>query len=221
MGLEKDATTGRRTRRQILNVLKAEGPLGVAMLAARLGVTGMAVRQHLKALEAEGLATSHSRPVPVGRPAQVWELTREADRFFPEAYAELSVSLIDAMQEAFGADGFRRVLAARSERQEVDYRRNIPAAAPLASKLVELARIRTEEGYMAEVRADEQGFLLIEKHCPICAAATFCQGFCSLELDLFRAVLGPGVSVQRVDHIVSGDHRCAYRVVEESAVATQ
>ena len=58
-------------------------------------------------------------------------------------------------------------------------------------KLKELARVRTEEGYMAEVRGDKNGsYLLIENHCPICAAANSCQGFCSTELDLFRSVLG-------------------------------
>ena len=67
---------------------------------------------------------------------------------------------------------------------------------------------------MAEVRADAEGggFLLVENHCPICAAANACQGFCSTELELFRTVLGPGVEVERVEHIVSGDQRCAYRV---------
>ncbi len=72
--------------------------------------------------------------------------------------------------------------------------------------------MRTEEGYMAEVKRDQGAFLFIENHCPICAAATACQGFCSTELDLFRAVLGEGVSIERVTHIVSGDRRCAYRV---------
>jgi predicted ArsR family transcriptional regulator len=73
--------------------------------------------------------------------------------------------------------------------------------------------VRTEEGYMAEVRREKGGsFLLVENHCPICAAANACQGFCSTELDLFRSVLGPGVEVERVEHIVSGDRRCAYRV---------
>jgi predicted ArsR family transcriptional regulator len=80
-------------------------------------------------------------------------------------------------------------------------------------KLQQLARIRTEEGYMAEVKADGRGsFLFVENHCPICAAATACQGFCATELDLFRTVLGPAVSVSRAEHIVSGDRRCAYRI---------
>lgn len=202
-----------KTRRAVLNLLKSEGPLEAAALATRLDLTAMAIRLHLYALEGEGLVTSENRPVPVGRPSKFWRLTREADRHFPEAYAELSVALIDAMQETFGADGFTRVLAARSARQRAEYGERIRRGDTLAAKLEELARIRTEEGYMAEVSRDESGgLLLVEKHCPICVAATACQGFCSTELDLFRAVLGPNVEVERVDHIVSGDHRCAYRV---------
>jgi predicted ArsR family transcriptional regulator len=158
--------------------------------------------------------------VPVGRPAKFWRLTREADRHFPEAYAELSVALIDAMQETFGAEGLNRVLVSRCARQREDYAKRIRPDDPLKKRLDELARVRTEEGYMAEVRAEGGGgFLLVENHCPICAAANACQGFCSTELDLFRSVLGPGVEVERVEHIVAGDRRCAYRVTP-SAVAS-
>ena len=203
----------RKTRRAIVKLLKTEGPLGSAQLAGRLGLTAMAVRLHLYALQEQGLVESEDRPVPVGRPAKSWRLTREADRHFPEAYAELSVALIDAMQETFGAEGLNRVLASRCERQRADYSKRIRPRDSLEKRLEELARLRTEEGYMAEVRPGEGGgFLLVESHCPICAAANRCQGFCSTELDLFRSVLGAGVEVERVEHIVSGGRRCADRV---------
>lgn len=214
MTLDTRQTGERKTRRAIVKLLKTEGPLGTALLAERLGLTAMAVRLHLYALQGEGLVTAEDRPVPVGRPAKSWRLTREADRHFPEAYAELSVALIDAMQETFGAEGLGRVLVSRSARQQEEYSKRVRPADPLEKRLKELAQVRTEEGYMAEVRAEEEGggFLLVENHCPICAAASACQGFCSTELDLFRSVLGPGVEVERVEHIVSGDQRCAYRV---------
>lgn len=187
-----------------------------AQLAERLGVTAMAVRQHLYALQRERLVTAEERPVPLGRPAKYWQLTREADRLFPDAYAELSVALIDALGDAFGAAGLERVLESRGARQQADYAKRIPRSAPLEEKLQELARVRTEEGYMAEVNPDgDAGFLFLENHCPICAAATACKGFCTSELDVFRAVLGPGVGVERVEHIVSGDRRCAYRIRPE------
>jgi predicted ArsR family transcriptional regulator len=202
-----------KTRRAIVHLLKTEGPLTSAQLAERLGVTAMAARQHLYALQGEKLVTMEERPVPIGRPAKHWQLTRQADRLFPDAYAELSVSLIGALGDAFGAEGLQRVLDARSARQRAAYAERIAPSASLQEKLQQLARVRTEEGYMAEVKSAEDGsFLFIENHCPICVAATSCQGFCVSELDLFRTVLGPGIEIEREEHIISGARRCAYRV---------
>lgn len=208
----------KKTRRAITKLLKTEGPIDSAQLAQKLGLTAMAVRQHLYALQREGLVTSEERPVPIGRPAKFWRLTREADHLFPEAYAELSVALIDSVKDAFGDEGLERVLTSRCARQRVDYGKRIKLQDSLARKLAELAQVRTEEGYMAEVRKEDDGsFLLVENHCPICAAANACQGFCSTELDLFRSVLGSGVSVERAEHIIKGDNRCVYRVKSEKA----
>ena len=201
------------TRRTLVKLLKAEGAMDAAQMARRMGLTAMAVRQHLYALQREKLVTAEERPVPLGRPAKFWKLTRAADRLFPDAYAELSVALIDAMADAFGDAGLKRVVDARRARQQEEYLRRISPSLPLKEKLRLLAHIRTEEGYMAEVKANGKGaFLLVENHCPICAAATVCKGFCVAELELFRAVLGPDVVVERAEHIISGDRRCAYRV---------
>lgn len=207
----------RKTRRAITKILKTEGPIDSAQLAERLGLTAMAVRQHLYALQREGLVAAEERPVPIGRPAKFWRLTPEADRLFPEAYAELSVALINSVKDAFGDEGLERVLTSRCARQRTDYGKRIKSGNTIERKLRELAKVRTEEGYMAEVRKQEDGsFLLVENHCPICAAANACQGFCSTELDLFRSVLGPGINVERAEHIIKGDQRCVYRVTEES-----
>jgi predicted ArsR family transcriptional regulator len=212
MRREEVRKTGTSTRRAIVHLLKTEGPLDSAALARRLGLTAMAIRQHLYALQTEKLVTAEERPVPLGRPAKHWQLTRKADRLFPDAYAELNVSLIAAMGKVFGPGGLKEVIEARRKEQEAAYTRRISRRGPLKERVRQLAAIRSEEGYMAEVRPEARGYLLIENHCPICAAATVCQGFCTAELDLFRTVLGGDVSVERVEHLVSGDRRCAYRI---------
>ena len=53
-----------------------------------------------------------------------------------------------------------------------------------------LAERRSTEGYLAEVVTDDDDLILIEHHCPICTAATSCQGLCRSELEVFRAALG-------------------------------
>jgi predicted ArsR family transcriptional regulator len=202
-----------RTRRAIVKLLKTEGALDSARLAKKLRVTPMAVRQHLYALQEEKMVNAEERPVPLGRPAKFWKLTREADRLFPDAYAELSVALIDAIGETFGPSGVDRLLQTRLARQKREYATRIDRDAPLAKKLHQLAKVRTDEGYMAEVHPDgPKAFVFVENHCPICAAATACQGFCATEIELFQSALGPGVKISRTEHIVNGERRCAYRV---------
>jgi predicted ArsR family transcriptional regulator len=201
-----------KTRRAIVRLLKQEGAMDSAAMAKRLKLTPMAVRQHLYELQREKLVTAEERKVPLGRPAKHWQLTADANRLFPDAYAELSVALIGAMQQTIGSEGVQKVLDARFAALRSAYQHRIPPEAPLAVKLKELAKLRTEEGYMAEVRRDGAGFLFIENHCPICAAANSCQGLCVSELELFQSVLGPAARIERTEHIIAGNRRCVYRI---------
>ena len=208
-----------RTRRGLLERLKQEGAQDAGALAETLGVSAMAVRQHLYALEGEGLVTFEAEPRPVGRPAKLWRLTAAADRFFPDGHADLTLGLLAALRETFGEAGMEKLLAARTAEQIAVYGRRVKPSDPLPARLAALAALRTEEGYMAAVERDgddggDGGYLFVENHCPVCAAARSCQGLCASELEVFRAVLGPDVTVERCDHILAGARRCAYRVAE-------
>jgi len=99
-----------KTRRAIVKLLKTEGALDSSRLARHLRLTPMAVRQHLYALQREKLVSAEERPVPLGRPAKHWHLTPEANRLFPDAYAELTLALVGAVEKAFGPAGTQRVL---------------------------------------------------------------------------------------------------------------
>jgi predicted ArsR family transcriptional regulator len=198
----------------VLALLKREGPVDVETLAGRLGVTAMAVRQHLAGLEDEGLATSELRSGGRGRPAKLWSATAAADRHFPDSHSALATDLIGQMKKAFGDEGLDRLLRLRTTEQEKSYRARMGEKPSLKARLQALARIRAEEGYMAEVRRDpdSDGWLFVENHCPVCAAARLCTGLCREELALFQRVLGRDVRVERISHIVAGAGRCAYRV---------
>lgn len=205
------------TRRALLELLKRDGEQDAARLAAQLGITAMAVRQHLYALADEGLVEYRDEPRPLGRPAKLWRLTSAADRFFPDAHADLTVALIGSLREALGEDGIEQVLAARAKTLTDGYRRRLDGAATLRGRLNALARIRSEEGYMASVeRAEDGAYYLLENHCPICVAATACQGICRIEQAVFQAVLGNDVTVERTEHILAGARRCAYRVAPKA-----
>jgi predicted ArsR family transcriptional regulator len=201
---------------RVLGLLKRRGPLRSADIAAVLGTTAEAARQHLTKLADDGLVEAVTERQAVGRPVRRWHLTEAAHRRFPDTHAELTVRLIDAVRSALGEAALERLIEVREAEIRRTYGDALTGAASLRGRVARLARIRSREGYMAEWRADADGFLLLENHCPICAAAAACQGFCRAELDVFRDVLGPGVSVERIEHVLAGARRCAYRIRKET-----
>jgi predicted ArsR family transcriptional regulator len=173
------------------------------------------VRQHLDALADNGLVVSRTRPSEGrGRPPTVWTLTDLAQDLFPDRHDDLTVDLIAAVRSALGDEGLQRVIDARAETQRTMYARALPKRGSLRARAEALARVRTDEGYLAEVVDDPEGrgVLLVEHHCPICTAAAACAGLCTSELQLFRDVLGPEIHVERTQHLMSGDRRCAYLI---------
>jgi predicted ArsR family transcriptional regulator len=202
-----------RSPMRLLHALKAAGPQTASALARRLGFTATAARQHLDRLLAEELVEFTDQRRGVGRPARLWSLTAKGHGRFPDNHAGLSLELLRAAGKAFGARGLARLIAEREKAMERLYRARLTGAPGLADRLRRLARQRSEEGYMAAVERKADGsFLLKENHCPICVAAKACQGLCRSELDLFRRVLGPETEVERVEHIIAGAQRCAYRI---------
>jgi predicted ArsR family transcriptional regulator len=205
-------------RAAVLDLLKREGPIASEDLAARLGVTAMAIRQHLAGLEREGFADHEARSGARGRPAKLWQATPAANGRFADSHSALAADLVVQMRKAFGEEGLDKILKLRTAEQEKNYGARVAEKRSLKARLDTLARIRSQEGYMADVRRDPEtgDWLFVENHCPICAAATLCTGLCREELALFNRVLGSDVCVERVSHILAGAKRCAYRVTSKA-----
>jgi predicted ArsR family transcriptional regulator len=203
-----------RAEEGVLFHLKTRGPQTAAQVARRLGVTAMAVRQHLYRLKDTGLVEFADERRKVGRPARVWRLTAAAADRFPDSHSGLTVEIIAAVRAAFGEAGMDKLLRERTRRQLDEYRTRLrPAGTSIAKRAQALADVRREQGYMAEcTRMPDGSIVLAENHCPICAAAASCQGLCREELSLFRAALGDKARVERFDHILAGARRCAYRI---------
>jgi predicted ArsR family transcriptional regulator len=197
---------------RLLGLLKVRGPQTAANLAKALAISPEAARQQLARLAADGQVAQSARSTGVGRPSSVWNLTSIAQSRFPDAHAQLTVRLIEAVGSELGADALDRIVLAREREARESYSVELRGAADLGEKVARLAAIRTREGYMAEWRTKGEEFLLIENHCPICAAAAACQGFCRAELEVFQDTLGADVIVERTDHILAGARRCAYRI---------
>lgn len=203
-------------KRRLIDRLKRVESATAPELATEFGLTDTAVRQHLDALEGAGLVErTVGATAGRGRPPVHWRIAASATDLFPDRHAELAVGFVQAIRSALGDDALDRVLAARTERQIEHYRAEIPSGAPVQLRVRRLAELRTGEGYLAEAVADpddDNAMVLVEHHCPVSEAAGACSGLCRAELDLFRGSLGGDVVVERTQHLLGGDARCAYRI---------
>jgi predicted ArsR family transcriptional regulator len=197
---------------RFLALLKMRGPQTSAGLGAALGITDEAARQQLIKLAAEGFVEATSAAGGVGRPSQIWRLTAAANSRFPDAHAELTAQLLRTIRAELGEEALDRLIGAREQETRRNYAAEMTDATDLRERVARLTAIRAREGYMAEWKEEGDGYLLIENHCPICAAVAVCQGFCRSELAVFQEALGSGASVERLEHIPAGARRCAYRI---------
>jgi len=202
----------------ILFQLKSLGAAQAETIAKRLGISVQAVRQRLERLLAENLVAFCDRAQGRGRPRRLWSLAPGAASLFPDTHAQLTVDLIGAIRHELGEAALAQLLERRRKQITAAYRKRLARGPHMIEKLAVLADMRSAEGYMARLEElPGEGFLLVEDHCPICAAAMVCQGFCSIELEIFRSLLGPGWYIERQDHVLTGARRCAYRITPAAA----
>lgn len=200
------------TADRILQLLKRNGARTADQLGEALAMTGMGARRHLDRLARDGLVRGFDRVEGVGRPRKFWTLTEKGHLRFPDAHAELTAKLIGDVRRLFGEEGLDRLIAERERDMRVSYEAALEEKTKLEERVEALAALRSREGYMARAERDGDGMLLIEDHCPICAAAETCQSFCRSELSIFRMVLGADVLVERTEYLLEGGRRCAYRI---------
>ncbi|HHG9944657.1 TPA: helix-turn-helix transcriptional regulator [Yersinia enterocolitica] len=214
MNIDYSTSQPQSVAERLLLLLKTRGPLQATDAGKILGTTGEAARQQFVKLAKDGLVVAVAQVKGVGRPIQLWQLTDAGNARFPDAHGELTVQLLRMVRTKLGEEALNLLIDTREQETRKLYCEAMQGAQSIDERVKRLVAIRSQEGYMAECQTQADGsILLIENHCPICAAATRCQGFCRAELEVFREALQ--APVERTEHILSGSRRCVYRVVVE------
>ena len=198
------------TRRQLLDVLKRRGEARAEELAAALGVTVSAARQHLAALQAAGLVEFRELKGTPGRPKHVYRLAAAAEELFPKAYDAFAIELLQLV----GRENPALLERVFDNRREERLRRALSRLDGMTfdDRVRELAQILDDEGYLASFERFDDGTYRLEEHnCTILDVAQRSPMPCASEIDFLREAL-PGTTIERVAHMVGGAHLCAYRI---------
>jgi predicted ArsR family transcriptional regulator len=208
---ETDQPTRERVARSILE----QGPSTAAALAARLDLTPAAVRRHLDHLVADGVleareprATSQTRGR--GRPAKVFAITEAGRDRFDQQYDDLALQALRFLAETGGDDAVRAFADRRMSFIEERFA-DVLATDPQLTPAEALARVFSDEGYVAGVRelplvGQTGGQQLCQQHCPVSHVAHEFPQLCEAETAAISRVLGR--HVQRLATIAHGDGVC-------------
>jgi DeoR family suf operon transcriptional repressor len=213
--IELSLPTGHKGQRgAILTQLKRAQPLTARELVARLGISLNAVRHHLKELEAEGLILYRREHRGVGAPVFAYSLSSAGEELFPRRYGEALSAMLRAVVERDGREAAVGMLESYFDLLAGRMRAELKGV-PEADRLAAVARLLSQEGYMAETRVEEGATgrneaVLTEHNCPIPAVAERFPEICAAEVRYLADVLGG--EVERTGHILSGCPACEYRV---------
>jgi DeoR family transcriptional regulator, suf operon transcriptional repressor len=190
-------------------------------LAGKLGVSLNAVRHHLKRLQFQGMVEFERRNRGVGAPTFAYRLSVGAEALFPRRYEATLNELLDHIVEREGRSVAVSVLEARYATLTRRLQDELAGVAP-SERMAAVARLLTDEGYMAEAQASSGTGTLIEHNCAMQSVAQRFPEICAAEARFLADVLG--AQVERREHILSGCGACEYRVrfgtADETAAPT-
>jgi predicted ArsR family transcriptional regulator len=199
-----------RTQEALLLHLKRGGEMTVGELVQLLNITSMAVRRHLTALQQDGLVESRVEKQSRGRPTFKFRLTEKSESLFPSGVQGLAIDLLDIVFEQNGSKGVMDLLERRNAKMAERVLSRVERL-PVAERVVEVAKIFSENGYMTESKPLEDGnFIIFQRHCAVHDLANQYRQLCVLEPKLMEDLLG--LKVTREKYMMKDDPVCAYLV---------
>ena len=191
--------------------------VGLSELADVMKISRMAVHKHLSVLQNRGLVEGiEIRESSVGRPKMMYQLTSQSKGIFPKSYSAIATHALDFIERNMGKEGVERVLRDRQVDLFDKYYKHLKDL-DFDKRVKELARIRDEEGYMAESKKESKlssrRHVLLEYNCPIIHIAEKHWEACSVETELFEKLLG--ANIETTHRAAKGDLICKFVIKEK------
>jgi predicted ArsR family transcriptional regulator len=207
-------------KKKLLYYLKVMQQAGLEELANVMKISRMAVHKHLALLQKRGLVESIETRGHVGRPRMVYQLTSQSKTVFPKSYSAIATHALDFIEKNMGKEAIEEVLRERQSELFDQYYKRVKEL-DFDERVKELAKIRDEEGYMAESKKISKSdgrsrgggkYILLEYNCPIIHIAEKHWEACSTETELFEKLLD--AKIEATHRAAKGDLICKFLIKE-------
>ncbi len=200
-----------QVRRRIAEILKEQGTATVAQLAEQLGMAQVSVRHHLDILVGEDLIelTGVRRRNGAGRPSQVYALTPNAAKLFPQRHDRLTSQILAELKATLPGDAVRGVLQHVAEKTAQDAPLGTPGQ-PLEDRLEQVTEFLTEKGYNARWEKRSGYYELQACNCPYTGVSDEHPELCMMDETMMRRLLPDAIRLQTraIDHTT----HCTYLI---------
>lgn len=201
------------TQTELLHCLlqKKQG-LSIDGLADALGISRNAVRQHLTALERDGLVTKGAMLPSGGRPQQAYVLSSKGQEKFPRQYSWFAGLLIADALSNTGTAALERRFGQLGKKEGKKLSDTLSGAPGSVERFANLAEAMTKLGYHAHFHDAEKSSgtppEIKAYNCVFHELATTHPSVCSLDVALIENASGS--KIQHASCMVRGGSCCRF-----------
>lgn len=173
----------------MLDVLRRNGAVTIAVLVAEMGVTATAVRQRLQRLMADGLIERKAENKGRGRPNHRYSLTAKGERSAGTNFADMADVLWDEIKSVDDPEIRRGLLKRIAGRLAARYRNDVNGQT-LGDRMTALAEVMGEREIPFRVEQNGALPVLSALACPYPELAMRDRSVCTMEKMMLSEVLG-------------------------------
>jgi predicted ArsR family transcriptional regulator len=205
---------GLRQQQLLTLLLQNKFGLTVEDLSKGLRITDNAVRQHLTALERDGMVVKGETQSTGGRPEQLFVLTTAGLELFPRHYSWFAELLIGSLREEQGTDAVRERLGSMGKAVGRQVATRLAGAKDRAERIRALSEIMRELGYQSGSvdPANEKLPAIEATNCVFHSLAQRYPEVCHFDLALMSEVVN--CDVIHDECMVRGGHVCRFKFKE-------
>jgi len=205
---------GLRQQQLLTLLLHNKEGLTVEDLSKGLGITDNAVRQHLTALERDGMVARGETQSTGGRPEHLYGLTLEGQELFPRHYSWFAELLINSLREEQGTDALRKRLEGMGKTVGRQVAAGLAEIKDKGERIRALAGIMRELGYQSgSIDPAKEKLPAIEAvNCVFHSLAERYPEVCHFDLAMMSEVVG--CEVIHDECMVRRGHVCRFKFAE-------
>lgn len=209
------ALLGSRQKELLTLLLKHKEGLTVYELSDRLEITRNAIRQHLSALENDGLVMPGPTRASGGRPEQLYLLAEKGKEVFPRQYSWLAQLVIESVKQEVGSKGLQQRLAAMGASVGGQLRTQYPGLKTRQEKVQKVSELMGELGYNTRNVSNGTSIAMVEAdNCVFHDLALKDPDICQFDLALLSSFTD-----SKVDHqecMAKGGNVCRFKFTAKS-----